>query len=86
MEYTNFKYVIVAIEKVDTLDFRSKFLQSRHTLRLNNDKTKAVVKYEGDKPSSITETVYTHEEILQEFKKEEWAPQLSDETKELLGL
>jgi len=49
---------------------------SLDTLRRNNDDTKAVLKYEGSKPSSLTEyTTYTHAEILVEMAKPEWNPE-----------
>jgi len=43
------------------------------TLRKTNDGSKAILKYEGRKPSCFYNMkTYSHKEILIELKKEDW--------------
>jgi len=57
-------YVIIDSDEVSSIDFNQVFENSVNTLRYNNDKTQAFIKFEGTTPSFlIGKTQYTHTEI-----------------------
>jgi len=57
-------YVIINVSEVSSVDFNKVLVTSSETVRRNNDNTKAIVKYEGDKPSFLDgKQEYTHSEI-----------------------
>ena len=58
------KYVIINASEINSVDFNKVLVTSSETVRRNNDNTKAIVKYEGDKPSFLDgKQEYTHSEI-----------------------
>jgi hypothetical protein len=71
--WNNRKYVIIEASEVSNIDF-SKILQNPADILLyNNDKSKSLVKYEGDQPSFLDgKTEYTYDEILIELAKDSW--------------
>jgi len=63
--------------EINVLDFSQILETSQDTIRLSIDETKAVVKWNGDMPSSVaalttTEGPYTHDEILVIMQTPEW--------------
>ncbi len=57
-------YVIINVSEVGSVDFNKVLVTSSETVRRNNDNTKAMVKYEGDKPSLLCgKREYAHSEI-----------------------
>ena len=77
MDYTNRKWVIITLASYtdDQLqEIVSSTIQSSvDTLRKNNDETKAILKYEGRKPTCLYGIdTYTHAQILTELAKSEW--------------
>ena len=59
-------YVIVNKSEVASFDFSKLLNTSADFLRISNDGTKCLIKYEGSKPSFLTgKTIYTHAEILE---------------------
>ena len=68
-------YVIVNADELDEIDFTYVLERNSATLRYSLDKTKAVLKYEGDQPSFLSgKTEYTHSEILTILATDEWTP------------
>ena len=58
-------YVIINSDEVSSIDFNQVLENSANTLRYNNDKTQAFIKFEGTTPSFLNgKTQYTHTEIL----------------------
>ncbi len=57
-------YVIVNKSEVASFDFSKLLNTSADFLRISNDGTKCLIKYEGSKPSFLEgKTIYTHAEI-----------------------
>ena len=73
MAYNNYTYVIINASEVSSLDFSKIRETPDNILRYNNDNNKTFVRFEGETPSFLnSKTQYTHEEILEELKKDEW--------------
>lgn len=77
MAYNNNTYVILdATEITDensVIDFSQLLNRNAGMLRYSVDKSKALVKYNGDQPSFLNgKTTYTHAEILVEMAKSAW--------------
>tara|TARA_Y100001963_G_scaffold53018_1_gene74284 strand:+ start:1044 stop:1286 length:243 start_codon:yes stop_codon:yes gene_type:complete len=77
MSYSNRKWVIITLASYtdDQLqEIVDNTIQSSiETLRKNNDNTKAVLKYEGSKPTCLYGIdTYTHSQILTELENSEW--------------
>ena len=84
MEIVNYKYSIVSTSDEANLPW-SKLINEYMSGRRNNDKTKIVVKWVGDQPSELNNAqVFTHSEITEEFKKEEWIEPLPTVVQEYL--
>jgi len=66
MRYENRKYIIITTKEASSIIDYSKVLEtSNSTLRYNNDKTKTIVKFEGDTPDFLEgKTDYTYTEII----------------------
>ena len=61
----NRRWVIIDKDEVSSVDFSQVLENSADTLRYNNDKSKAFVKYDGSQPSFLSgKTEYTHSQIL----------------------
>mgnify|MGYP003124388245 CR=1 FL=1 len=77
MTYNNYTYVILDTTEItdefSTIDFSKLSNRNSSMLRYSLDKTKALIKYNGDQPSFLNgKTTYTHEEIKAEMLKSDW--------------
>jgi len=71
-------YVILDTTEItdedSVIDFSQLLNRSASMLRYSVDKSKALVKYNGDQPSFLNgKTTYTHAEILVEMAKSAWS-------------
>lgn len=75
-------YVIVNTSDLSLLDYSQILTTSIETTIRNIVGDKAIVKYNGDMPSTISslsnKTLYTHEEIITIVESNEWKEQPSD--------
>ena len=66
-------YCIINSDEVGSVDFNQVSETSVDTLRYSVDRSKALLKFEGDTPSFLEgKTQYTHSEILVELATPEW--------------
>ena len=66
-------YTIYNMVDILSVDFSQVEETSQDTLRLSIDKTKTVLKFNGDTPSFLDgKTILNRNEMLIELKKEEW--------------
>lgn len=66
-------YTIYNMVDILSVDFSQVEETSQDTLRLSIDKTKTVLKFNGDIPSFLDgKTILNRNEMLIELKKEEW--------------
>ena len=75
--FENRNYMILSTSETGSVDFNEVLETSSETLRLNVDRTKTFVKWEGSTPSSVNsltskEGTYTHSEILSILSTSEW--------------
>ena len=75
--YANRKWVIITLASYTDEQLQemvdNTIQTSVDTLRKNNDNTKAILKYEGYKPTCLYGIdTYTHAQILTELAKSEW--------------
>mgnify|MGYP003656025678 CR=1 FL=1 len=85
MIYNNCTYIIVDASEVMGMDYSQLLNNSPNGIKHTIDKSKAIVKYKGDKPSFLNSlTEYTHQEILEELKKTEWVTPVPTAVQELL--
>jgi len=78
MAYNNNTYIILDTTEItdenSVIDFSQLLNRSAGMLRYSVDKSKALVKYNGDQPSFLNgKTTYTHSEILVEMAKSDWS-------------
>ena len=78
MAYNNNTYVILDTTEITSedsvIDFSQLLNRNAGMLRYSVDKSKALVKYNGDQPSFLNgKTTYTHAEILVEMAKSDWS-------------
>jgi len=75
-------YVIVNTLDLASLDYSQILTTSVETTIRNIIGDKAIVKYQGDMPSTISslsdKTLYTHKEIIPIVKSSEWKEQPND--------
>jgi len=76
-KYSNRKWVIITLASYTDEQLQemvdNTIQTSVDTLRKNNDNTKAILKYEGYKPTCLYGIdTYTHAQILTELAKSEW--------------
>ena len=69
MAYNNYKYVILNTTEItdenSTIDFSKLLNRNAAMLRYSIDDSKAIVKYDGSKPTFLYgKTAYTHSQIL----------------------
>ena len=71
MAYNNYTYVILNKSEIvdndgeELIDFSQLLNRNASMLRYSNDNSKAIIKYNGSKPSFLTgKTTYTHSQIL----------------------
>ena len=76
-------YDIINTTDLELLDYGQLLTTSAETTIRNLKGVKAIVKYQGDMPSTIdeltTKTIHTHEEILVIVNGDEWKGQPEDE-------
>ena len=70
-------YVIIDTTEItdenSVIDFSKLINRNAAMLRYSIDKSKALVKYNGEQPSFLNgKTTYTHDEIKVEMAKSEW--------------
>ena len=70
-------YVIINTTEItdenSVIDFSKLMNRNAAMLRYSIDKSKALVKYNGEQPSFLNgKTTYTHDEIKVEMAKSEW--------------
>ena len=67
-------YCIINSDEVGSVDFNQVSETSVDTLRYSVDRSKALLKFEGDTPSFLEgKTKYTHSEILAILATDEWS-------------
>ena len=73
MDYSNRSWVIVNVSDITDEMIDSAIQSSMDTLRKTLDKSKAILKFEGNTPSCFDGlTTYNHSEILEELAKSDW--------------
>ena len=59
------KYSVIDKSEIDNMVWEDLVTTSKDTIRWNTDETKAIVKFEGDSPNFLNDSIeYTLEEIL----------------------
>ena len=67
------KYVTILAEQVADVDFNLVLETSEETLRYKNDRSLALLKFEGDTPSFLEgKTTYDYEQIMEILDSPEW--------------
>jgi len=67
------KYVTILAEQIASVDFSQVLETSEDTLRYNNDRSLALLKFEGETPSFLEgKTTYDYEEIMQILDSPDW--------------
>jgi|TARA_B100000401_G_C52186770_1_gene430417 hypothetical protein len=67
------KYVTILAEQVANVDFNQVLETSEDTLRYNNDRSLALLKFDGDTPSFLEgKTTYDYEQIMEILDSPEW--------------
>lgn len=67
-------YVIAEASEISNIDFSEVLETSANTLLYNINRTKVVLKFNGDTPSFLEgKTQYTHSEILEILATTEWS-------------
>ena len=67
------KYVTILAEQVASVDFNQVLETSEETLRYNNDRSLALLKFNGDTPSFLEgKTTYDYEQIMEILDSPEW--------------
>ena len=73
MDYTNRKWIIINVSDITDEMIEKSIQTSMDTLRKTLDGSKAILKYEGRKPSCFYNMdTYNHSEILEELSKSDW--------------
>ena len=69
------KYVIINANEVSSIDFNKVLETSEDTLRYSLDKSKTILKFQGNTPSFLDgKTQYTHEEMRDIVQTSDWTP------------
>jgi len=67
------KYVTILAEHVANIDFNQVLETSEETLRYNNDRSLALLKFEGNTPSFLEgKTTYDYEQIMEILDSPDW--------------
>jgi len=67
------KYVTILAEQVANIDFNQVLETSEETLRYNNDRSLALLKFEGNTPSFLEgKTTYDYEQIMEILDSPDW--------------
>ena len=73
MDYSNRKWIIINVSDITDEMIANAIQSSMDTLRKTLDGSKAILKYEGRKPSCFYNMdTYNHSEILEELSKSDW--------------
>ena len=73
MDYSNRKWIIINVSDITDEMIGNAIQSSMDTLRKTLDGNKAILKYEGRKPSCFYNMdTYNHSEILEELSKSDW--------------
>ena len=73
MDYSNRKWVIINVSDITDEMIEESVQTSIDTIRKSLDGNKAILKYDGRKPSCFYNMdVYTHAEIREELAKSDW--------------
>ena len=79
MDYSNRKWVILAVSDITDDMIVSAIQTSMQTLRKSLDNSKAILKWDGDTPAVFDGmTTYNYSEILTELNKSEWTANDAD--------
>lgn len=67
------KYTILNTEELNSVNFDEVLETSQNTLRYNNQKTKFVLKFEGNTPSFLVDKqLYDYDGIMQILNSPDW--------------
>ena len=67
------KYTIILTEEVSSVDFSQVLETSEDTLRYNNERSQALLKFENETPSFLEgKTLYDYEGIMEILDSPEW--------------
>tara|TARA_R100000781_G_scaffold71709_1_gene44939 strand:- start:240 stop:458 length:219 start_codon:yes stop_codon:yes gene_type:complete len=67
------KYLTILVEQLSSVDFDQVLETSEDTLRYNNDRSLALLKFEGDTPSFLEgKTTYDYEQIMEILDSPDW--------------
>ena len=67
------KYTIILTEEVSRVDFSQVLETSEDTLRYNNERSKALLKFKGETPSFLEgKTLYDYEGIMEILDSPDW--------------
>jgi hypothetical protein len=67
------KYTIILTEEVSSVDFSQVLETSEDTLRYNNERSEALLKFKGETPSFLDgKTLYDYEGIMEILDSPEW--------------
>jgi|TARA_R110002020_G_scaffold149428_4_gene325710 hypothetical protein len=67
------KYLLILAEQVSDIDFSKVLETSQDTLRYNNDRSQALLKFKGDTPIFLEgKRLYDYDEIMEILNSPEW--------------
>tara|TARA_Y100000361_G_scaffold123067_1_gene115581 strand:+ start:1904 stop:2122 length:219 start_codon:yes stop_codon:yes gene_type:complete len=67
------KYTLILAEEVSSVDFSQVLETSEDTLRYNNERSQALLKFKGETPSFLEgKTLYDYEEIMEILDSPDW--------------
>lgn len=67
------KYTILTAEELENVDFSEVKETNAQTLRYNNEKTKFLLKFDGDTPSFLArKELFNYDGIMQILNSPEW--------------
>ena len=67
------KYTIILTEEVSSVDFSQVLETSEDTLRYNNERSEALLKFKGETPSFLEgKTLYDYEGIMEILDSPDW--------------
>mgnify|MGYP001272064343 CR=1 FL=1 len=67
------KYTLILAEEVSSVDFSQVLETSEDTLRYNNERSQALLKFDGETPSFLEgKTLYDYEEIMEILDSPDW--------------
>lgn len=70
-------YTIILAEEISSIDFSQVLETSADSLRYSLDKSKVLLKFEGETPSFLVgKQIYTYEEIMEILNSPTWAEEI----------